>query len=67
MAWSANGQNPDNFIVYIHGLSGSSENLVNEIPPDPASGEAFFQSSGGDFYLSVAASTLTWAITLTPA
>lgn len=67
VAWSANGQNPDNFIVYIHGLSGSSENLVNEIPPDPASGEAFFQSSGGDFYLSVAASTLTWAITLTPA
>ena len=63
VTWQARGS--DNFIVHIHGQGGRDEGLVNEIPPDPSSGEAFFNSPGGEFYLEVRASTLTWTLTLT--
>jgi hypothetical protein len=40
---------------------------VNEIPPNPSSGETVFDAPiTGDYYLEVAASTLTWTITPYP-
>jgi hypothetical protein len=66
VAWVARGT-MDNFIVHIHDLKGAEDHLVNEIPPNPSSGEVFFDSPGGEFYLDVQGATLTWTITLTPA
>jgi hypothetical protein len=61
--WTAQGH--DNFIVHIHGEGSGEQGLVNEIPPDPASGEILFQSGGGSFFLDIQASTLRWTITFT--
>lgn len=63
LTWQASGPSPDNFIVHVHG--SAEEGVVNEIPPNPSSGEASFDSSGGATYLTVEASTLTWTITIT--
>jgi hypothetical protein len=64
--WTAQG-GQDNFILIIHGASNSSQHLVNEVPPNPSSGQTLFQSSGGGTYtLEIKASTLSWAITFTP-
>lgn len=64
VSWTATGGS-DNFIVHIHGANGADEGLVNEIPPNPSSGEAFFQAGGGLYVLEVKASTLSWTITFT--
>lgn len=63
LAWTAQGH--DNFIVHVVWSSGS-DGLVNEIPPDPASGETVFFSGGAEHSFVVDAATLTWTITLTP-
>ena len=64
--WAAQG-GLDNFEVIIHGAAGASQLLVNEIPPNPSSGQTLFESSGGGAYnLEVKASTLSWTITFTP-
>jgi hypothetical protein len=49
-------------------VHGSSDlHLVNEIPPNPPSGETFLKvDDAGTYQLQVQASTLTWTITLTP-
>jgi hypothetical protein len=60
VSWSAQG-GPSNFAVYIRGTGKNL--LVNEIPPNPSSGETVFDSGGGDFFLEVEGSTLTWTIT----
>lgn len=62
VTWTATGH--DNFIVIVHGQSDT--HLINEIPPSPSSGEAFFPSGGGQFTVEIKASTLTWTITFTP-
>jgi hypothetical protein len=63
LAWTANGH--DNFIVHVVWSTGQ-DGLVNEIPPDPASGETLFFSGGAEHLFVVDAATLTWTITLTP-
>lgn len=63
LAWTAQGH--DNFIVHVVWSSGS-DGLVNEIPPNPASGETVFFSGGAEHIFVVDAPTLTWTITLTP-
>lgn len=65
VSWSARGSASDNFILHIRTADGRKENLVNEIYPDPASGEEFFDSPGGEFFLVVDASELSWTVTLT--
>lgn len=65
VSWSARGAGRDNFILDIRTPDGREENLVNEIYPDPASGEEFFDSPGGQFFLVVDASELSWTVTLT--
>ena len=62
--WTAQGH--DNFQLTMH-LGSQSQNLVNEIPPDPASGQALFEApQDGAYTLELKASTLTWTITFTP-
>ena len=61
MTWETQGH--DNFIVNFLGTSGQKIPLVNEIPPDPASGQFFFPSPGGTFNFEIQASTLTWKVT----
>jgi hypothetical protein len=51
-------------IVTIYS-SSDSRGLINEIPPQPASGEVLFQSGGGLYLLEVNAATLTWTLTFT--
>jgi hypothetical protein len=63
LAWTAQGH--DNFIVRLEGAESSG--LVNEIPPDPSSGETFVRLGGGHYNLNVKASTLTWSVTFTAA
>jgi hypothetical protein len=63
LAWTAQGH--DNFIVHVEWSSGS-DGLVNEIPPEPASGETVFFSGGGQHLFVIRASTLMWTVTLTP-
>jgi len=63
LAWTAQGH--DNFIVHVVWSSGSN-GLVNEIPPDPASGETVFFSGGAEHLFVVDAPTLTWTVSLTP-
>jgi hypothetical protein len=63
VSWNAQGQ--DNFVVTIVSAT-QFEPLLNETPPQPASGEVKFQADGGDYHLVVAVSTLTWKITFTP-
>ena len=65
VSWTATG-GTDNFQVTLHGAPGSDTLLVNEIPPNPSSGEAFLNAGGGDYVLEVKASTLVWTITFTP-
>src|SRR5437773_482600 len=43
----------------------NEEGLINEIPPDPSSGEASLTVDSGDYFLSVEAATLKWSITFT--
>jgi len=63
--WRATGPR-GNFIVQIHDSAGNSyPSIVNEIPPDPSSGEGFFKSPGGEFYLEAESSQFTWTVTLT--
>jgi hypothetical protein len=64
--WTAQGPNPDNFILHIH-LGAQDQGVVNQIPPNPASGQTFFESPQADTYnLEVKAATLTWTVTFTP-
>jgi hypothetical protein len=63
LSWQASGPSSDNFIVHVH--SSAESGVVNEIPPNPSSGEASFDSTGGPAYLTIEASTLTWTITIT--
>ena len=63
VSWTAQGHS--NFIVHIH-AGDQDQGLVNEIPPEPSSGEAFFRAGGGQYFLEIDASTLTWTITFTP-
>ncbi|MDP9403609.1 MAG: hypothetical protein M3P85_09815 [Actinomycetota bacterium] len=65
VTWSARGSDNDNFIVHIRTPDGRDRGLVNEIYPEPASGEEFFDSPGGEFFLVVDASELSWTVTLT--
>jgi hypothetical protein len=65
VSWKATG-GTDNFQVTLHGAPGADTLLVNEIPPNPSSGEAFLNAGGGDYVLEVKASTLVWTITFTP-
>jgi hypothetical protein len=62
VTWTARGS--DNFIVTLHGQHDTL--LVNEIPPNPASGETFLNAGGGDYDLEIQAATLTWTVTFTP-
>lgn len=62
--WTTRGPR-DNIIVYIHSPDGGRENLVNEISPEPAAGEELFSSPGGEFFLQVDASELSWNVTFT--
>jgi hypothetical protein len=62
VSWTAQGH--DNFIVILH--EAQDVHLVNQVPPDPASGEAFLPvSNSGDYPLEVQAATLTWTLTFT--
>jgi hypothetical protein len=63
LAWTAQGH--DNFIVHVQWSNGS-KGVVNEIPPEPASGETLFTSGGAEHLFAVDAATLNWSITLTP-
>jgi hypothetical protein len=64
VSWTAQGH--DNFIVHI-ALGDQTQYLVNEIPPNPSSGETLFNSpQDADYILQVKASTLSWTITFTP-
>jgi hypothetical protein len=63
VAWTAQGH--DNMIVHVYWSSGE-QGLINEIPPDPASGETLFFSGGDEHLFAVDAATLTWTLTLTP-
>lgn len=65
VSWVARGSGTDNFILHIRSADGRKEALVNEIYPEPASGEEFFDSPGGEFFLVVDASELSWTVTLT--
>jgi hypothetical protein len=58
--WSATGSGY--FGVHIH-AGADVQGLVNEIPPNPSSGEAFFRANGGDYFLEIDASKLGWTIT----
>lgn len=64
VSWSAQGER-ENFIVHIRNAAGGDEGLVNEIHPEPSSGEEFFDSPGGEFFLEVDASELSWTATFT--
>jgi hypothetical protein len=51
------------FEVYVQ---GQQKNLVvNEVLPNPSSGEALFSSGGGSFIIDVEVSSATWRITFT--
>lgn len=64
VTWTAQGH--DNFIVHI-ALGDQTQHLVNEIPPNPSSGETLFYSpQESDYILQVEASTLSWTITFAP-
>lgn len=61
VSWSAQGN--DNFIVKAHGAGDLV--LVNEIPPNPSSGETLLTvQDTGSYTLEVQAATLTWSMTL---
>jgi hypothetical protein len=64
VSWTATGEST-NFIVHIR-AGQQVQYLISEIPPKPSSGEAFFQAAGGDYFLEVDASTLSWTITFAP-
>jgi hypothetical protein len=65
VAWTAEGH--DNFIVTILGGGSNQVHLVNEIPPNPSSGETVLEvHDTGSYTVQVEAATLTWTITLTP-
>ena len=62
VAWTAQGH--DNFMLDVLGTRDVS--LVNEIPPNPASGETVLTvQDSGSYTVQVQAATLTWTITLT--
>jgi len=61
VSWQASGDS--NFVVYIQGQS--KDLLVNEILPNPSSGQVLFSSAGGQFIISVEASNATWRLTFT--
>lgn len=61
--WSDGSTMTENFAVY---LQGQEKNLlINEVLPNPSSGEALFTSGGGSFILDVEVSSATWKITFT--
>ncbi len=62
VTWTAQGN--DNFIVTVIRASGDDILLVNEIPPNPSSGQFLFPSPGGTYNVEIKASTLTWKLTL---
>jgi hypothetical protein len=62
LRWSAVGHG--NFMVDLEGTESS--NLVNEIAPDPASGEAFARIGGGHYALNIQAATLSWTLSFVP-
>lgn len=62
LSWTAQGH--DNFAVTLVGEKPSL--LVNQIPPEPASGEALARIGGGHYTLQVEAAKLTWSITFAP-
>lgn len=51
----------ENFVVYIQGQEKNL--LVNEVLPNPSSGEALFSSAGGSFIIEVQMSSGTWQLT----
>ena len=61
--WSDGTVRSENFIVHVQGESTTY--LINEILPNPSSGEALFASAGGSFILDVQVSEATWQITFT--
>jgi hypothetical protein len=61
VSWKADGRS--NFAVKVHGQQDTL--LVNEILPNPSSGEAALDSAGGRFVFEVQASQATWTITVT--
>ena len=69
LSWTAklSGQDKytsqDNFIVHLEGAESSG--LINELPPNPSSGESFVRLGGGHYALDVKASVLSWSITFT--
>ena len=60
--WSATGRG--NFIVHAT-QQGLTRYLVNEIPPNPPSGQTRFVSNGGSYIFTVEASSLRWSLTFT--
>ena len=63
VSWAAQGN--DNFQVEIIGSAGNNLLFVNEIPPDPASGQFFVPSPGGSYNFQITAATLSWQMTFT--
>ena len=61
--WTAKGHS--NFSVRLIRSDGLETLLVNEIPPDPSSGESFIRLAGGHYELDISASALDWTITFT--
>lgn len=62
VSWTAQGH--DNFVVIVH--AAQDVHLVNKIPPEPASGEAFLSvSDTEDYPVEIQAATLTWTLTFT--
>lgn len=62
VSWTAQGH--DNFIVTV--LGDNQIHVVNEIPPDPSSGETVLSvKDAATYQLQVQAATLNWTITLT--
>ena len=51
------------FEVYVQGQEKT--NIINEVLPNPSSGEALFSSAGGSFIIDVEVSSATWQITFT--
>jgi len=62
VSWQAQGRS--NFIVRLEG--SDTTHLVNEILPNPSSGDAFARLGGGHYALDVQAAQATWSITFTP-
>ena len=61
--WSDGSVMSENFFVYIQGQNKTL--VVNEVLPNPSSGEALFSSAGGSFIIDVEVSKATWNLTFT--